>query len=481
MRVLFTHSYFYKLDPKQWKARQPYPPLGTLWAAAVAREIGMDVSLFDSGLMLPDDFGLCLRNEQPNLVVIFDDGFNYLTKMCLTVMREAAFRMIRESREAGVPVVVCNSDSSDHFDLYLRQGAMCIIRGEGEETLKEVLHSLQTDSPIKHVPGTISMDGENVVAGPPRAVLRELDNLPIPAWDLVKMEDYRNIWMKAHGYFSLNVATTRGCPYKCNWCAKPIYGNRYNSRSPGKVAEEIAYLTKTYRVRHFWMCDDIFGLKPGWLKAFADEVQNRQLSFRYKIQSRADLLEPDVVTLLKKSGAETVWMGAESGSQEILDAMDKGITLGQIQNATALLKKQGIRVGYFIQFGYHGEQKADVEKTIKLVVEQMPDEIGVSVSYPLPGTRFYEKVKMEMKGKQNWTDSDDLALMYKNTYSPAYYRVLHRYLHGRFRIQRSIYQLKRLITRPVLPGLGIIKSLVVMIIYFPITLVRGYRLRLLQR
>lgn len=481
MKVLFTHSYFYRLDPKQWKACQPYPPLGTLWAAAVAREMGMEVSLFDSGLMLPDDFGSSLRNVQPNLVVIYDNGFNYLTKMCLTVMREAAFRMIKESREEGLPVVVCNSDSADHFDLYLTQGATCIIRGEGEETLKEVLHCLQTGSPIKDIPGTISMDGENVAAGPPRAVLRELDNLPMPAWDLVKMDDYRNIWMKAHGYFSLNLATTRGCPYKCNWCAKPIYGNRYNSRSPGKVAEEIAYLISTYHVQHFWICDDIFGLKPGWLKTFANEVQNRQLSFRYKIQSRADLLEPDVVALLKKSGAETVWMGAESGSQEILDAMDKGITLEQIQSATALLKKQGIRVGYFIQFGYRGEQKVDVEKTISLVVEQMPDEIGVSVSYPLPGTRFYENVKTEMKEKQNWTDSDDLALMYKSTYSPAYYRILHRYLHGRFRIQRGLLQMRKWIASPVPPGLGIIKLLAVTAIYYPITWVRGYRLRLLQR
>ncbi len=239
----------------------------------------------------------------------------------------------------------------------------------------------------------------------------------MPAWDLIDISSYKKIWMENHSYFSLNIATTRGCPFKCNWCAKPIYGNRYNSRSPQKVVEEIEYLMKNFDVNHFWMCDDIFGLKPGWVQEFRDIVKSKELKFKYKIQSRVDLLlQEDTITALAESGAETVWVGAESGSQKILDAMDKGTTVEQIYDATKLLKKNGIRTAFFLQFGYLGEEKEDIDKTINMVLELMPDEIGISVSYPLPGTKFYDTVKEQLKEKTNWTDSDELALMYKGNF-----------------------------------------------------------------
>jgi radical SAM superfamily enzyme YgiQ (UPF0313 family) len=268
--------------------------------------------------------------------------------------------------------------------------------------------------------------------------MKDLDALPLPAWDLVNIEAYRAIWKKRWGYFSMNVATTRGCPFHCNWCAKPIYGNRYASRSPASVADEIERLLRLYQPDHIWFCDDIFGLKPGWVQHFRLEVKRRYLAFRFKIQSRADLLlQNDSLAALAESGAETVWMGAESGSQKVLDAMDKGITVDQIGRATRLLKKHGIRVGFFLQFGYPGEGKKDIDDTIRMVMDLMPDEIGVSVSYPLPGTPFYDRVRSELKSKQNWRDSDDLAMMFRNTYRPAFYKALHRYMHSRFAIERA--------------------------------------------
>jgi anaerobic magnesium-protoporphyrin IX monomethyl ester cyclase len=236
----------------------------------------------------------------------------------------------------------------------------------------------------------------------------------------------------------MNVATTRGCPFKCNWCAKPIYGNRYNSRSPLHVVEEITWLISTYSPDHIWFCDDIFGLKPGWVDQFASLVKQRKLRFRFKIQSRVDLLlEEAIIDHLAAAGAETVWVGAESGSQKILDAMDKGTTVDQIASATRILKSKNIRVAFFLQFGYLGETLDDIDKTIKMTLDLMPDEIGISVSYPLPGTKFFDKVKGQLKEKQNWTDSDDLAMMFQSTYPPRFYRVLHRYVHNLYRIKRG--------------------------------------------
>jgi anaerobic magnesium-protoporphyrin IX monomethyl ester cyclase len=295
----------------------------------------------------------------------------------------------------------------------------------------------------------------------------------MPAWDLVDLEAYREIWQKHHGYFSLNIATTRGCPYKCNWCAKPIYGNRYHSRSPEHVIKEIEFLLDQYQPDHFWMCDDIFGLKPGWAVRFDELVKDKKLKFKYKIQSRVDLLlEEGTVKALASSGAATVWVGAESGSQRILDAMDKGTTVEQIKAATALLKQHQVEVAFFLQFGYAGETKQDIDATLKMVLNLMPNEIGISVSYPLPGTKFYEKVKDELKEKRNWSDSDDLAMMYRGTFSPAYYKLLHRYVHSRYRIQRGWELIKRKNFK--------LRTVASMLYHLPLSAAQAWRLNQLQ-
>ncbi len=455
-RVLLTHSYFYRLDPKQWKDARPYPPLGTLLAAAVVREVdertsgGIDgrmaspeapheVRVFDMGLReSPDELKAELDGFRPDIVAIHDDGFNYLTKMCLTVMREACFRMIAAAKARGCKVTVSSSDSTDHSADYLAHGADAVILGEGEMTLRELVDRWSTGAAWNEVAGIAYRLGDEVRTTPKRPILRDLDALPLPAWDLIDVSPYRDIWMASQGFFSLNVATTRGCPFKCNWCAKPIYGNRYNSRSPEHVVRELELLRDKFRPDHLWMCDDIFGLKPGWVQRFRDLVKERGLQLNYKIQSRADLLlENDTIVALAESGLNEVWIGAESGSQKILDAMDKGITVEQIGEARAMLKKHGVRTGFFLQFGYLGETDEDVRMTIDMLERMMPDDIGISVSYPLPGTGFFEKVKDGLGEKRNWTDSDDLAMMFRQQQRPAYYKRLHRYVHKRFRRRQA--------------------------------------------
>jgi len=448
-KILFTHSYFYRFDPKQWKNAQPYPPYGTLCAAALMRECGYEIALFDTALKhSANELVPVLKQEQPRYLVLYDDGFNYLTKMCLTRMREAAFEMARMGKAAGCIVIANSSDSTDHYEEYLRQGVDFVILGEGEGTLRELIANLEaTEQKDPALIAGIAYHQFRDIPNPPnnqiyktspRPVLHDLDSLPDPAWDLVDMDAYRKIWMDGHGYFSLNLATTRGCPYKCNWCAKPIYGNRYNSRSPERVAAEIEMLIERYDVRYFWMCDDIFGLKPAWVQQFREVVKAKNLKFEYKIQSRVDLLlKEDTIDALAASGLRQVWVGAESGSQKILDAMDKGTQVEEIETATKLLKKKGIEVCFFLQFGYLGETKADVEATLRMVEALEPFDIGISVSYPLPGTKFYEKVRSLLGEKQNWEVSDDLAMMYPATFEPAYYRRLHRLVHKRFRLQQG--------------------------------------------
>jgi anaerobic magnesium-protoporphyrin IX monomethyl ester cyclase len=449
--VLFSHSYYLRLDPKQWSTGQPYAPLGTLYAAAFIRDKGYPVALFDSMFAhQPEELVPCLEKTKPSIFVLYDDGFNYLTKMCLTNMRDAAFKMIQYAKKCGCTVIVSSSDSTDHFEMYLKEGADFILLGEAELTLLELLNTLKNEgTDFFSIEGMAFIHNHAVVKTRRRQVLKNLDALPFPAWDLIDIEPYRKTWLRHTGYFSMNMGTTRGCPFKCNWCAKPIYGNRYNSRTPQNVVNELVMLKNEFGFDHIWFCDDIFGLKPGWVNEFAKLVEKEKLRFSFKIQGRVDLLlqEKNIMDLAR-SGCKEIWMGAESGSQKILDAMDKGTTVDQIYKATRLLKKYGIHPAFFIQFGYPGETLDDIQKTIRMINELLPHEIGISVSYPLPGTAFFEKVKNELKEKTNWTDSDELALMFRNTYQPGFYKQLHRYVHLNYRRHKAVDVLKNLFDHP---------------------------------
>jgi anaerobic magnesium-protoporphyrin IX monomethyl ester cyclase len=482
-QILFTHSYFLRFDPKQWATGQPYAPLGTLYAAAVMRQNGHDVWLFDAMFAeSAQEIEKELDQHNPDLLVIYDDGFNYLTKMCLTNMRHASFEMIRRAKQRGCTVIVSSSDSTDRFEEYLEEGADYILIGEAETTLAELVSALNADRQPISVQGIAFRQAGAVIKTEKRQVMRDLDAIPPPAWDLVQLEPYRRMWMKHRGFFSVNVATTRGCPFKCNWCAKPIYGNRYNSRSVRNVVDELNLLKHLFNFDHVWFCDDIFGLKPGWVHEFADMVEKEGLKFRFKIQARADLLlQEEYITDLARAGCENVWMGAESGSQAVLDAMDKGTTVKQIHEATRLLKKHGIHPSFFIQFGYPGETKEDIRKTIRMINELLPFEIGISVSYPLPGTPFHERVKADLKEKTNWTDSDELALMFSNTYQPAFYKQLHRYTHKTYRMHIAMENLRQLLTKPVRASVSTFKKAASLIYYGPASFAAKQKLRMLER
>lgn len=432
----------------------PYPPLGTLIAANVLRNAGMMVAHHDVMFSSrEDEIEEAIERFRPKMVVIYDDSFNYLTKMCLSRMREAAFRLASYAKAAGCVTVVFSSDAVDHLEQYFAHSVDYVICGEAERTLTELAtHVLgrATASHPESVPGLSFLKDGAVVRTPPRGLMKDLDVLPFPAWDLVDISRYRSAWKRRHGYFSINLSTTRGCPFHCNWCAKPLFGQAYTSRSPEHVVEEMKFLKETIRPDHLWITDDIFGLKRGWIERFSQIVNREDAVIPFKCLSRVDLLLKDnTIRHLADAGCRTVWVGAESGSQKILDAMEKGTTVEEIRAATRLLHSAGIRVGFFLQFGYPGEIREDIQLTLDLVRECMPDEIGVSVSYPLPGTKFYERVKKGLRSKQNWFSSQDLDLMFPGEYHPDFYRSLHKVLHKKFSVWRGM----RMLTEFLRPSL----------------------------
>ena len=455
--IIFGQSYYLRFDPKLWQAMQPYPPLGTLYAAAYLRQRGYDVAFFDAMLAESEqEWASALAQHNPQFAIIYEDNFNYLSKMCLSRMREAAFTMIDMAKAHNATVILCGADATDHAAEYLAHGADFVLLGEGEETLGELMDKLtgKTNVAFDEILGlawnrpltvddglseqlTVPRPSSTVASSPRRPDIRNLDAIPFPAWDLIDIPRYRQLWREKHGYYSMNLVTTRGCPYHCNWCAKPIWGQRYNSRSPENVVAEIKWLKDHYQPDHIWFADDIFGLKPGWIERFAVLLREADAVIPFKCLQRADLITDKVAAALAAAGCKTVWVGAESGSQKILDAMDKGDRVEDIHSAAQRLHAHNIQVGFFLQFGYPGEGWDDIQQTIQMVRDCAPDDIGISVSYPLPGTKFFERVKLELGEKQNWVDSDDLAMLYHGPYPQAFYRILHGRIHHEFRLRRS--------------------------------------------
>jgi radical SAM superfamily enzyme YgiQ (UPF0313 family) len=304
-----------------------------------------------------------------------------------------------------------------------------VIIGEVEDTLL----AFAQGHPPESIAGLAFRCERGVHYNASRSVRSDLDALPAPAWHLVDVERYRQAWIAAHGYFSLNMASSRGCPYRCNWCAKPIYGNAYHARSPRRVAAEMLELKQRFRPDHIWFADDIFALSARWTFEFAAAVESLDAQIPFKMQSRCDLMTRDAVGALRRAGCQEVWMGAESGSQRVLDAMDKDIRVEKIYAARENLRAHGIRACLFLQFGYPGETWADIESTIRMVRELAPDDVGISVSYPLPGTKFYQIVAAEVGQKTNWNDSSDLSMMFRGAFSTELYRALADALHAEVR------------------------------------------------
>src|SRR3984885_12280023 len=442
LSILVCHSYYLHLDQKQVARAKPYPPLATLQVVSMLRKAGHRVSFFDAMLADGiDEYESLLQADPPQLALFYEDNFNFLSKMCLGAMREAACAMMMSARRVGARVIAAGPDVTDAPDAYLKSGADLALLGEGLSALFEVLPRLdsnpQADSAelAAGLSGIVSIShGKVRTKGGPGAP-KVAAEVGLAAWDLVDIERYRAMWMKAHGYFSLNMAASRGCSFRCAWCAKPIWGNQYLQRNATEVAEEGAYLKGAFNPDHIWFADDIFGFRVDWVAEFAASVRAADARIPFTIQTRADLVSERMAEALRDAGCREAWIGAESGSQRVLDAMNKGTTVEEIRVARDRLKSAGIRVGFFIQLGYMDEQLTDILATRDLLDAARPDEIGVSVSYPLPGTKFYDLVKAQLHGKTHWQESNDLEMMFQGTYTSDFYRAVRNLMHDQITLQ----------------------------------------------
>ena len=449
LSILVCHSYFLRLDKKQLDRAKPYPPLATLQVAAMLRGAGHRVSLFDAMLAEGmEEYDRLLRASEPQLVLVYEDNYNFLSKMCLATMRRAACNMIGAARGGQARVIAAGSDASDAPEAYLSAGADVVLLGEGLATLQELVARLDACpelgtqqlvaglGELRHSGGSrLAVVRPARLASAARPPSARAPQPELPAWDLLDIERYRSMWRAAHGFFSLNMAASRGCSFRCSWCAKPIWGNQYLQRPAAEVAAEMTYIRRHFAPDHVWFADDIFGFRVDWVQEFAAAVHAADGAVPFTVQSRADLISVKMAAALREAGCCEVWLGAESGSQRVLDAMNKGIRVADVLEARTRLGAEGIRVGFFIQLGYLGEALEDIEATRELIGTARPDDVGVSVAYPLPGTKFYELVKAQLGEKTNWYASDDLAMMFRGTYTSDFYRAVRNLLHDQVSLQ----------------------------------------------
>ncbi len=432
-RILLTHTNILHNDPKQKRKMKPYPPLATIQLAALLHSKGFKVDLYDTTFDKNlDAFFKRLKKDKPDALIIYEDYFNYIVKMCLSQMRKVAHEMCVKANEAGITTIVASPDTTPNMLAYIENGADYVVLGEPDITVLETCQMLEADkNPLKNkVKGLAGMMSDNkVVVTGSRPVCLDIESLPMPAWNLIDIESYRKAWLDKHGFFSLNIFSSKGCPYACTWCAKPTWGKNYILKPENHVVSEVKWLIEHYKPDHLWFVDDLFGYNQQWVVDFADLIEKNNLNVGYTIQTRPDLVNPDYIYNLRRSGCSEVWMGAESGSQRILDSMNKMISVDTIKSAVSWLKNAGIRASLFFQFGYLNENMDDIESTVDLIRETFPDDIGISVAYPLAGTDFYRSVKNKMERIDHWKDSDDISMLFKGTYNSLFYKKLHQVLH----------------------------------------------------
>jgi radical SAM superfamily enzyme YgiQ (UPF0313 family) len=230
---------------------------------------------------------------------------------------------------------------------------------------------------------------------------------------------------------SVNLITARGCPYKCNWCSHAVYGFSHRRRSVGNVADEVEAIRDAYAPDQLWYADDVFTIHHKWLFDYRDELKRRGIRLPFETISRADrLMSDDVMAALKELGCYRIWIGSESGSQRVLDAMERGVTVEQVRWATKAAQRHGIEVGMFLMWGYDGEELSDIEATIEHVKLANPDVFFTTVAYPIKSTGYYEKVAGDVVLDGDWASATDRDHKVKGRHSRAYYKHADRWLRS---------------------------------------------------
>ncbi len=417
MKILLTHGYFLQEDPKEQRIMRPYPPLGILYISSYLDSNGYFNHVFDSTFSSLDLLKQYIIAERPALIGIYT---NLMTK--LNVLKIIQFVKTDPSLK-HIKIILGGPEVRNHKEKFIEAGADVIVFGEGEETMVELVRIFESgnESELQRTAGIAFKINDHITVTEERVLIRDVNQLPFPGRDKINLQLYFDAWKQRHGISMVNVNTMRGCPYSCKWCSRAVYGTSYRRRSPKLVVDEIQWLKENYCFDMIWFVDDVFTINHRWLAEFAQEINTRNLKVPYEIITRSDRVNEEVLELLQSSGCARVWIGAESGSQKIIDAMDRRVKVEQVRETIKMVKSYRMEAGTFIMLGYPGENEEDIVETLEHLKYSNPDQYTITVAYPIKGTPLYSEVENIFTESLPWETTTDRDIDFKRTYKRSYY------------------------------------------------------------
>jgi radical SAM superfamily enzyme YgiQ (UPF0313 family) len=415
--ILLTHGYFLSEDEKERQIMKPYPPLGLLYLSAYLKAAGHSVEVYDSTFGTRQELLRKMQQSPCGLVGIYTN----------LITRSSVLEIVNAAKQSGWTVILGGPESASYSPEYLNAGADVVVIGEGEATLTELVTALASIDPrrLQGIRGIVfKNEAGEPVHTPERPRIMDLDALPLPDREAIDHQPYLDAWRQHHGASSINLITARGCPYRCTWCSHAVYGYSHRRRSPANVADEVAWIVERYSPDQLWYADDVFTISHPWLQRYAAELKSRGIWLPFETITRADRLQSAAaVAALRELGCYRVWIGSESGSQRILDAMKRGVSVEQVRRAVQLAQQQGIRVGMFLMWGYEGEEIEDIAATVEHVKQSNPDIFFTTVSYPIKGTPYFDSVKSKVRLPIAWVDASDRDYLIAGRHGEDYYRL----------------------------------------------------------
>lgn len=429
MDILLTHAYFLHEDEQERSVMRPYPTLGLLYVSAYLKRHGFDVNVFDATFSSRTDFEAHVRKTRPPVVGIY----------CNLITRSSALALIRTCKKYDALVVVGGPEPANYAENYLEHGADVVVIGEGEETMRELLPHLIESGPrgMDHIDGIVYRQDEQVTRTNARPFIADLDSLPFPDRESIDLDRYVDVWRRHHGRGSVSLITARGCPYTCTWCSHAVFGYSHRRRSPENVADEVEIIIDRYGPDMLWYADDVFTIKPSWFRAYAEELQKRSIRIPFETISREDRLSEEVVRILAEMGCFRLWIGSESGSQRVLDRMQRRTNAERVPKMVQLLQRYGIEAGMFIMLGYEGETEDDLFETVDRLKSASPDRLLTTLAYPIKGTPYYNEVRDRILPLTSWSEGSDRDLTIAGRRSRRYYRHANRWMLNAYALHRE--------------------------------------------
>jgi anaerobic magnesium-protoporphyrin IX monomethyl ester cyclase len=391
-----------------------FPPLGQGFITAYLRSLGHSVRFLDCTFRGTDWAIQEAVAEKPSVIGIY----------CMVTMHDDALYLAQALRKqlGSETLLIAGGPMPSGKPQTFLPAFDVVMRGEGELLWVELLKRLQTKQPYDHLEGICTLDPEGNLKGLAKSPLIPKDMLtemPMPARDIFDHANYQAYWQRTFGYAQTPVFTARGCPYGCEYCDQPIFGATYREHTVEQVMTDIeAALADGYT--HIWFSDDIFMLN--WQRAIkiCDEILKRGLKFKWDCLGRVDV-QRKVFERMAEAGCQRIFFGIESGSPTVLKQMGKRFTPEVVRQAIKDANDVGIKAAAFFQIGYPGEKTEDILSTLQFIPTLPLDYLSFTITYPLPGTKLFDRVVSEGKllpeEQTEWKRAGQNILTYKADHS----------------------------------------------------------------